>query len=296
MKEPIRLRLDPEQPAGLRSALDAEIAAPLAHDLIALKQGLGAHIASGASPASGALSALKGVAVMLALGTVAAWWWSQPEPARLTEAPRPEAAVRAPVRIAQTAPAVASEQTASADEAAATQLAVNPVPAPHNQPARPNPKAASIPVARHDQGDPAPAPERPQAPGSSLAAQMALYAEAQTALEAQQWAKAEAGFAEYLGAYADGSLVTEATLGRLEALHQAGRFAEVSRSAQAILNDGRLAGRHAEIQRVLAEAEVMQGHCAQAKTAYQRARALGASVSDDDVHGAVQACEGGAMR
>lgn len=291
MKEPIRLRLDPEQPASLRSALDAEVAAPLGHDLMALKQGLGGQISAGVSPASGALGALKGLAVMLALGTVAAWWWSQPEPARLTRAPRPEAATPAPVRIA---PAVANAEQPNPPQADAAQLALTPRPVAQEKPTPRGAHRISNPGARPAATEPAPAPT--QAPASSLAAQMALYAGAQAALEAQQWAKAEAGFTQYLSAYAEGSLVTEATLGRLEALHQAARFAEVSRSARAILNDGRLAGRHAEIQRVLAEAEVMQGHCAQAQTAYQRARALGASVSDDDVQGAIQACEGRAMR
>ncbi len=291
MKEPIRLRLDPEQPAGLRSALDAEVAAPLGHDLMALKQGLSAQIAAGVSPASGALGAFKGLAVMLALGTVAAWWWSQPEPARLTQAPRPQAAAPAPLRIA---PAVASAEQPKPDQATAVQLAVTPPSVAQDKPATRDAHPVSNPGARPETKAPAPAPA--EAPASSLAAQMALYGDAQAALEAQQWQRAEAGFAQYLSAYADGSLVTEATLGRLEALHQAARFAEVSRNARAILNDGRLAGRHAEIQRVLAEAEVMQGHCETAQTAYQRARALGASVSDDDVNGAIQACEGRAMR
>ncbi|MCA9552983.1 MAG: hypothetical protein KC933_23305, partial [Myxococcales bacterium] len=79
-------------------------------------------------------------------------------------------------------------------------------------------------------------------------------------------------------------------LGHLEALHRAGRADAAVAQAKALLGAPGLAGRRAEVLRVLAEAEVLRGRCDEARAAFEQAREAGADITEDAVQGALQAC------
>jgi len=287
MHEPARLRVDPDTPSALREALDAEIAAPLGHDLVAMKAALTTQVSS-----SSAIAALAPkLLALLAVAGVGAWWLTRPPelaapPAKTTavEIAAPEAAPAAPRRslIPERLPV---EATAAAPRP-------EPAPEPEPDPA-PAPIAKAAAPARS--APPAPEPE-PEDEASRLAAELALYGEGRDALAAGEHEAAAEAFEQYRTQYPEGSLRAEATLGQLEALHRAERPDRVRDLATHALEDPALAPRRAEVLRVLAEAEVMDGRCEPAADAYRAAREAGAELGDDDVQGALEACERGAMR
>lgn len=284
MHDPIRLRHDPAQPAAMRSAIQAEIAAPMGGDLAALKASLGQQIASGAS--GSVLGVGPKLVLLLGLGALGAWWL-QTGPttpaapiAVAAEAPKPPAELHALVAV-PVQPLAMPPEPPSLEVEAPTAALLQPEQAP-----------APRPTLRARR--PAPIPEAPKPSG--LAAEMAAYQSAQNALSAGHYLPAAAHFADYLKTYPEGSLVDEATLGQLEALHHAKQPAKVVALAQSILNTERIPERHAEVLRVVAEAEVMRGHCESAKKAFAQAKDKGADVTASDLQGALQTCESRAMR
>lgn len=282
MQEPIRLRHDPAEPVALRQALESEFNAPLAHDLGALRAGLMHEVASAGPATLGQGLSAGGLALLVALAAASAVWMTRAVEPTLTAAPTPNLAL-APPPI-PTLPRAVAPEPASPPGASPESAAIPALDA-----ARPEPRPAHRP--RPDRAAPAPQPAK-----SRLAEEMAAYELAQAALTDGQYREAAERFAGYLHAYPDGALVNEATLSRLEALHRAERPAEVAQLARQVLQDGLLVSRRAEVLRVLAEAEVMRGHCAEAETAFEQAGEAGAKLEATVVQSALQACEGRAMR
>lgn len=294
MQEPTRLRLDPEQPPGLRQALDAELARPLEHDLGAMKAALMAKTTSSAGLLTGALPKLIGLAALVGAG---AWW--------LTRAPEPEPPPPAPPAVVAAEPEAAPAPRRSlleqarwpaedpAGDEVPAEAAPTPEPEADEDPAE-APALAADPPPRSQPPEPASEPAPDEA--SLLAAELAAYGAGRDALASGDFEAAAEAFSDYLAEYPEGRLSAEATLGQLEALHRSGNPVEVRRLAEEALNQPALESRKAEVLRVLAEAEVMDGACDAAERAFERAAEEGAELTEDDVRGALEACERRSMR
>ncbi|MCA9556362.1 MAG: hypothetical protein KC933_40435, partial [Myxococcales bacterium] len=85
MREPLRLRHDPEAPADLRRALDAEARFALPHDLARVKAGLTAAVAAGVRPERSAgwsgPGLVTGAVILAAVGAYSLWGHAPPAPA-----------------------------------------------------------------------------------------------------------------------------------------------------------------------------------------------------------------------
>ncbi len=285
MHDPIRLRDDPAQPVALRAALKAEIASPIPIDLAAMKAGLGQQISAGAAPS--ALGLGSKVLILLGLSAIAVLWLrptTNLAPQNVQIVAAPVVAVAPPAALAELPPSKPATLRALPEPAATVETSNPPDVEPRRQTTKARPKAPTRPAAT--------APNKL----SGLAAQMAQYQSAQSALSEGRYVPAATHFATYLQVYPHGTLVDEATLGQLEALHRAKQPAKVVALAKTILAAERIPERHAEVLRVLGEAEVMRGHCDAARRAFEKAITLGSTIRTSTLKSALQACESRAMQ
>lgn len=285
-RAPTRLIHDPETPGAMRAALEAEIAAPVGHDLAALRT---AVTTPGATAGFSGSLAAKGLALLLLTGAGVWWFFDEPSGPSAAAIAVAQPATPSPEVAPAPAPVAEAERAGPAPRAAeaTTELATTPR------------RAVTAPAPRAPRRAPRPTPpgaSKAADPGSNLAAQLALYGEGRDALHAERFDDAADAFDRYRTKYPQGSLRTEATLGELEALHRAERPARVRKVVTEALASPAFATRRAELLRVLGEAEVMAGRCQQAAAAFERAEQAGATLDAAQTKAALEACERRAMR
>jgi tetratricopeptide (TPR) repeat protein len=208
--------------------------------------------------------------MLLVCATAGALFWLARPPSRLEHQPHAPALSPEPRSAADRAPALEELLQIGSDY----QPPPEAPPAPHRAPGRPLARRVPPPEAPPEARAEPPTEPQP-APSAQLDEQIALFRAARRAARSGELERAVERLDALARRFPQSPLGAEARLLRVEVLYRQGRYRQAIARIEPLLDAPALAGKKAQLLRLLGDAWLQQGRCDRASAAFRRALGLG---------------------